>query len=132
MKMETEAKTNEAIPEEEDDHHPERQPFIGQGIIADFRRTVGTHWCSELKVNGQNATKVRQWQGDQGVNPVLSIHSHCCSPSHALTLLLQQILAVSFFLFIAVIAPSITFGAGKTVSLVPSSSSWSIHILRSL
>jgi len=56
------------------DHTGEPQRW-GKGIIADFKRTVGTNWVKEM------------------------------------TNFNQKTVAVSFFLYIAAIAPTITFGA---------------------
>jgi len=60
-----------------DNHHGDdgAPKTFGRGIVADFKRTVGTHWVKEM-TNFNTKT-----------------------------------VAVSFFLFIAVIAPTITFGA---------------------
>ena len=61
---------------DEDNHGDDGKPkTFGRGIIADFKRTIGTHWVKEM-TNFNTKT-----------------------------------IAVSFFLFIAVIAPTITFGA---------------------
>lgn len=59
------------------DHHADdgKPKTWGRGIVADFKRTVGTNWVKEM-TNFNTKT-----------------------------------IAVSFFLFIAVIAPTITFGA---------------------
>lgn len=63
-------------PQESDgDEHSHASEGWGRGILADVKRTVGTHWWSEMK-NFNVKT-----------------------------------IGVSFFLFVAVIAPSITFGA---------------------
>ena len=60
-----------------DTHHgdDDKPKTWGRGIVADFKRTVGTNWVKEM-TNFNTKT-----------------------------------IAVSFFLFIAVIAPTITFGA---------------------
>lgn len=61
-----------SVSDHDDDHCKDRR--WGRGIVADFRRTVGTHWIKEM------------------------------------TNLNQTVIATTFFLFFACIAPAITFG----------------------
>ncbi|CAJ1936415.1 unnamed protein product [Cylindrotheca closterium] len=68
----TDDEDNSTVENHGDDGKPKT---FGRGIIADFKRTIGTHWVQEM-TNFNTKT-----------------------------------VAVSFFLFIAVIAPTITFGA---------------------
>ena len=73
----------------------------GKGIIRDFKRTVGTHWFKEMTNFNQKTVAVT----------VSSLENIICLGFHRFTCSLLFLHNFQLFIYIAAIAPTITFGA---------------------